>query len=555
MSITAQNRSLPDWFTQIRLGHTVLPRFQRFEAWNHSTISQLFNTIFQGLPVGAMLILEIGDKELFITRPIVGAPLTSNKAKEHLLDGQQRLTALWRGLHNNYEDRTYFLVFNRDEESGMKYYVESIARYKKSTDVEARPVWANKPKEQWQRKMIPLNLLAPGEQVVAQLRAWVREAIEDRDEADKIYDEVINIRTQLAVFNLPFLALKSVTSRETALDVFIKMNTSAAPLSTYDIVVAQIEIDEEDSLHNRISDMKQMNPNIVDYYPAENLTLYVNALLQDRLPSNSTYMERDFGSTILINWEQILKGVSRTVAFLENERIFDSARLPTDVVVPVLVALWAITPEMGDAEGRAREFIRKYLWRSFFTERYEKSTNSRSLTDFRQLKAIINNTSSEIPEIFLESKYPIVEISDLLQAGWPKNRQRLARAILALALKNGGEDIADGSTATRKNLKTREYHHLFPNAHLDRAGFKENEIFRSLNCALITWKTNRSISDKTPETYLSERQKPDGVDEATVKRRLNSHLIPYDEMKNGEYEIFLEKRASLVFEKLKQLCE
>jgi hypothetical protein len=31
------------------------------------------------------------------------------KVLEHLLDGQQRLTALWRVLHNNYEDETYFV--------------------------------------------------------------------------------------------------------------------------------------------------------------------------------------------------------------------------------------------------------------------------------------------------------------------------------------------------------------------------------------------------------------------------------------------------------------
>jgi len=104
MAIEARNRPLPDWFTRIRTRQLVLPRFQRFEAWGHASVTQLFNTILQDLPVGAVLILEIGNEEPFISRPLKGAPETGERVSEHLLDGQQRLTALWRGLNNNYED-------------------------------------------------------------------------------------------------------------------------------------------------------------------------------------------------------------------------------------------------------------------------------------------------------------------------------------------------------------------------------------------------------------------------------------------------------------------
>ena len=138
MSINAQNRSLPDWFTRIRTRQTVLPRFQRFEAWGHSNVTQMFNTILQGLPVGSVLVLEIGNEEPFISRTIQGAPETGERITEHLLDGQQRLTGLWRGLHNNYEARTYFLYLSEEEETGMPYYVNSIARWRNDGDTEQR---------------------------------------------------------------------------------------------------------------------------------------------------------------------------------------------------------------------------------------------------------------------------------------------------------------------------------------------------------------------------------------------------------------------------------
>jgi len=128
MAINALNRSLPDWFARIRTRQTVLPRFQRFEAWSHANVTQLFNTILQGLPAGAVLVLEVGAEEPFISRTLVGAPETGERITEHLLDGQQRLTALWRGLNNNYEDRTYFLYLEPDEEMGIPYYFYCVTK-------------------------------------------------------------------------------------------------------------------------------------------------------------------------------------------------------------------------------------------------------------------------------------------------------------------------------------------------------------------------------------------------------------------------------------------
>src|ERR1019366_2066757 len=181
---------------------TVLPRFQRFEAWGHPSVVQLFNTILQDLPVGAVLVLEVGNEEPFISRTIKGAPETGERVTEQLLDGQQRLTALWRGLHNNYDDRTYFLFFKTDEETGMPQYVDSIGRWGRKGETQLRPFWANQPKEQWKRRMIPLDLCAPDISAQQRFREWAKEAIEGQDERDSVSDTVSLIRQNFASFNL-----------------------------------------------------------------------------------------------------------------------------------------------------------------------------------------------------------------------------------------------------------------------------------------------------------------------------------------------------------------
>jgi hypothetical protein len=149
------------------------------------------------------------------------------------------------------------------------------------------------------------------------------------------------------------------------------------------------------------------------------LALYGSALLQGRAPTNLTYLANDFGSRLVANWETFLSGVSRTVEFLGQERIFDAARLPTDVVVPVLVALWGLAPRGLDAEGRARTIVRKYLWRACFSNRYERSTSSRSLADFVELKALIEGVGGATPAIFDDAQHPLPQPEELIAAGWP----------------------------------------------------------------------------------------------------------------------------------------
>jgi uncharacterized protein with ParB-like and HNH nuclease domain len=103
----AHDRRLPEWFDRIRTRQITLPRFQRFVAWGHGQVADLLTTVLRGLPAGASLILEVGDAEKFKSRALTDAPQTGERVTEQLLDGQQRLTALWRSLHEKFTDRTY----------------------------------------------------------------------------------------------------------------------------------------------------------------------------------------------------------------------------------------------------------------------------------------------------------------------------------------------------------------------------------------------------------------------------------------------------------------
>ena len=420
----ARNRTLPQWLERIRSRQISLPRFQRFEAWNYQQVAGLIDTVLHELPAGAVLVLEVGDEEQFQSRTVVGAPTSGEKVTEQLLDGQQRLTSLWRALHNDYEDRSYFVQLQTDEETGAPYSVKSWQRWEKNG--KTYPEWLNDPAQLWNKRLLPVHLLRPDTKAVSELKIWAQQvAQDDRDKQDEVIDRAYELRTKFDRFNIPFLSLSSTTPQETALNVFIQMNTSATVLSAYDIVVAQVEAGMKMSLHDLVGDLKIEIPHIESYGEPADLMLSVGALLQDKVPAKTSFLSKGFGNSLVENWDRLTDGLKRAVAFLEDEKVFDGKRLPTDVVLATLAALWSDAPVGLDAEGRARTTLRKYFWRACFTERYERTSATRSLVDYRELKALICGQAVE-PLIFNDIEYSLPTKEQLLTAGWPAKKGSLA---------------------------------------------------------------------------------------------------------------------------------
>jgi len=570
----AHDRFLPEWFNRIRSRQITLPRFQRFMAWGHGEVSGLLTTVLRGLPSGATLILEVGDEEKFKSRTMVDAPESGEKVTEQLLDGQQRLTALWRSLHDKYPDRSYLIGFEDDPGDGSTKlpYVYGQARWRKNGS--RYPMWVDDPKECWNRGFIPITLLRPDD-ILPEIRQWIATSVgNDHDKKDKLFDEIIALRDKVKAFNLPYLALPAKTPKEVALDVFIKMNTSSVHLSTYDIVVALVEEETGKSLHEHVDALNMAVPRAAEYADLPSLVLDVVALRQDRIPSQAGYRGIDY-TRMLNEWDSVVKSIKGMVSFLEDESIFDAQRLPSYTAIPILAAMWEHLPTQPDKLGNARLLLRKYLWRAFLTSRYEQSSTSNALQDYRGLRKVLcDGAAEDVVPILNQESYPLPSKEMVLQADWPKRKSILGRGLLSLQLKCGAEDLADGARATVATITSkehpREYHHLFPAATLDDAGIPDEQVFRALNCALVTWRTNRTISDKDPITYLKERADNCTLGEDEMKRRLRTHLIPYarlavgydgipDDERRGrvknDYDAFLSARAEVLAKAAHRACE
>lgn len=548
----ARNRKLEDWYGKIRRGEIKLPRFQRFEAWDRQRICSLLEMVIHNLPLGITLVLEVGSEEQFISRYLETAPQNKDRVTEHLLDGQQRLTALWRAFHNNYDLETYYIYlkeFDRtDGEEGRddcsvfyrtRYYQKNSLRY---------PLWCDNPAMCLERGMIPTNLLCP-EDRQREIDDWIEAATremepdEGKEELRRFYefqkrvsDRIKELRSTVANYNPPYLSLPANTDKTVALNVFINMNTNSKPLSQYDIIVAEVESVMEQSLHDLEAGLNWKYPEIARYSPLSSQILTTSALLQGNLPNQRGAWDMN-KKRMVDNWETMSIGLHRMATFLQGEGIYDEQRLPTNAVLAVIAALYAYIPESSDKRGQDELLLKRYLWYAFFTDRYENAAASRAFADFNGLKRAItgerksDGTPYGIGDVPIFADHAFVEVEEIMSAEWPKRATIRGRGVLAVACRLGALDFSTGERLDAGTIRQRHYHHIYPDALLKEAGINS---FLAVNCALIADTTNMAIGRKDPLDYLKDRYA--WTSETIVRERLQSHFIPIKELANGGYE-------------------
>ena len=568
------SRSVKDWVRDTFRGVVRLPSFQREESWKKNMVRKFLTTlIYKSRPVGVLLVLETdSSQDGFATKPISGFPefnRDSEKCTSYLLDGQQRITALLRAFHDNYEKETYYIRFRND---GRRYELASILDLEDEdmgVVVHSKNVqWYRSPKEEYQNGLFPIRLLNPeGE---PSYMKWVREAQCN----DEFIEFIIDIRSDLHGKTIPYLSLPSSTSTSEAIDVFIEMNTSSVRLSHFDIAVAQFEAKTRKQLPDFIEKLEEEVPKIklIEGKTTRsggigNMALLGSCLLQDISPTFSNFMKLDM-LRLEKDWDIFCDGVKWTVNLLDELKIYNGTALPTHVPLRVLPALWREIPKRGDARADAMRIIRAYLWRSFCTHRYSRQANNRLRDDFHRMKALFK--AKRFPpadEVFTAKEdFAVPSVDDLLYHG----RGALGivtRGVLVASLQGGGRDIAEDEKYSRSNYVSRQKHHIFPKALLKNAGDQDPDL--ALNLMYISGFTNRTVGAKYPGDYLLDRVSksahPDDPD-GNIRARLETHLIPADVLMEctransksrsleNMYTEFIKARAKLVAAEIKRLC-
>lgn len=556
--------SIKKWMEMVKKGEVQVPEFQRNYVWDCKRVMGLIEAILKGRPIGSLLGLEVNaEKEEvpFKPRSIDCAPESKLESCRFLvLDGQQRLTALWHALMNADNKHCYFIEYDEKNPSASP-----VGRAERRP-VNNKTTWINDNKKCVKKGYIPVHLLAENPENV---RNWINDAYKNEqgmvnpDKTVMLQDWIKKMRNQILNFKIPYLSLPEKISEADAIDAFIESNTSAQKLRKFDLTVATMRrtLKDKDNLRGLRDETGEKIPVILKYINEDelgDLLLKIACLRQDIPPTEGNYGRKEVLEDIQENIQNIRTGIDWTCNFLRSDSIFSAKFLPSRVPLRVLPALHGALPSNERDRDSCRKLTRKYLWRAFFTSRYTSDAAHLLLSDYRGLRdAFKNNARKPKVDILNEDDYSLPTAEQLKETpGWPTRQGTLPRAILTLFLIKGARDICSNETINYNNIEGAEAHHIFPIKYLEEKADIDNDSNNPLNCMLISRRANRRARSKPPLEYLSDLYSMDlraEIGKPDIQSRLESHLIPAklllrENVKDVKqhYKAFLRERAKLI---------
>lgn len=611
---------IKDWLELIKKHELCLPRFQRPGVWKTEMVKKLIESIIRKRPLGVFWVLETEPKNpMFRPRNIMGEKVKPSVCRYLLLDGQQRITALWKSLYDK-DDVSYFIQYEKDDDKGYYIPLDYVPKNGENGMVVDYPKKGkgsdivNDVPSQMEEKIFPVKLLNPN----------CDSNIIDKWLPNEKYSEVkkmiMEIRETFKDTTLSYFMLtKEKTSRKDALNTYQTINTSSVKLTPYHLAISIMEdntprdaislYDMRDNLEDKVKTIDDLETDDLG-----ELILKIFCLMgeKSRMPSGSAYKTLDYNE-LIERKEDIIEGIKWAVERLGKScKIWHGTQLPSVVPLRVLPALHQHAPKDGVKKAEVNRIVKKYLWHAFLTSRYEKQANQNLKEDFDGLKNFMESLKKNISvkkrkkiensiEIFNKTKYPCPTKGKIMARSWPQNNAKstLSRGILLACCQDKaktlmGDDELDINSFNKdmKNKKNvRERHHIFPKQQTRNLGVWEykdkdngenwNINLKSgnlaLNCMLIPLEENRDFEDLLPGDYLGELSTNIGKNgDNKIKKMLETHLIPEDiaeilfETKQDslpddedkacdeikdKFKEFLEKRAEAVLKRIEKLLE
>ncbi len=604
-------RRLGDWLKDLAGDKIALPDFQRSYVWKRGRVAKYLAALFSGRPTGVFLVLEKSDPAQFAARTLKNVDSDVARARELVIDGQQRLTSLWNALHPVSNGVRYFIEVKNL--SALDMGPETVHPYASGS-----PDWRRLRDAQtaYAENKIPVDLLLPQTKESSgseesddpynpgPIWEWCNQALPDAADGARRLENAIKeaLVTRLKYeVNLHYCPLPASTDADQAIDIFVQTNQSSATIKMFDIVVATARKDHDASLRDVIAQFHRESDLTRHFFrgddektiPEIGEWLLKVACLRVRRdgsqaglpPKTSNYRKAlrfimdgpstDATSQGASSVSQLLHDMERSLHRLSE---FGSCTDRTWVSWPAAHVLSALEPSLGAIsksvhKDEARRLLTTFIWRAFITSRYEVRANDALLEDYRGLVACLaairqDEPLPSLPPIFDENRFPIPTEAHLTRdLGWINTKSRLARAIVAATLYRGAVDWVTGEKLTVARVRDLEAagdldrHHVFASSYLKDVT-ERKRINHGLNGVVLDKATNLTLAGISPRGYLEKvLHKSTSLTETELRQRVESHFVAYDQLWEAKgvataptYEQFLRSRASLVASAFRELA-
>jgi len=565
--------SVADVIDKIDYNQYLLPAIQRDFVWSSSKIEMLFDSLMQGYPIGSMLLWRVNGKNTenqrfysilrkYRERYLIRSEEISTKnipSFEVVLDGQQRLTALYIGLKGSYAYKGYNLAWKDTEYAIPTRYLYLNLKYKKNR--------RNDLNDSDDDRMYEFTFIKPDEALnsddnnkwfkvgdilgikgTSQLNSYFKKNDIFEEESQEILSRLHDI---VHLEKLIHYYLEESSDFTRALNIFIRINSGGISLSYSDLVMSTtimgwMKLDAKKEINGLVDELVKEYGFLVnkDFILRTYLILY-NDDIKFRVHNFSIKNAKEFET----HWEEIKLTIKEVFQLVNDFGYAANTLTSMNALLPIVYYLYktdrvrGFCQKVGYKEDRAliKRWLHVVLLHQIFGGQAEgvlkaiRDTIKKDIskgTDIFPARAIAIRLSKTNKSITVDEEF----IQGLL---YTSKDSRYAFPILALLFPH-------------LDYKNRDFHldHCHPLSHFNEKKLKAKGIslnddnkeyytnwdyFNSIiNLQMLDGNENKSKNAKDLNVWVAENS-----------ISLKKYYLP-KELDLADFPTFVEKRMDLL---------
>lgn len=579
MSFDTTKTNLKELLADVHSGKLQLPEFQRDYVWNEGDVRSLIESIAKGFPVGALLTLERGGSIEFKPRGIEGTSVEGTEPEQLLLDGQQRMTSLYKTIYSKdparvrtakgqVVERFFYLSIERalapmaDIEDAIELVPPDRIRrsnFAKDIDLDlsAREL-------EYDQLLFPLNqTLDPTKWIFDCVGHWAGKGEQRLEELLRFQREILE---QVQAYAMPVIRLSKDNSREAVCTVFEKVNVGGKKLDAFELVTAiyaaaGFDLREDWSgtrkVHGRLGRMKAKLPPkglfaelaATDFLQACTVlhtrevrqAAVANGASGKEVPPVTCTREALLGLPLQAyckHADAVETGFVEAAQFLNEQKILWARDLPYPPQMVAMAATFALlSAQLRNAAAMSK--LAQWFWSGVLGEFYGSATETKIARDVPDLLGWLEGGSA--PRTISDTSFQSSRLDTL--------RSRLSAAYKgfhALLMRSGCRDFISGKGVEVMTVYSDalDIHHIFPRAWCEKQGIPPGVYNSIVNKTALSKGTNIAIGGNAPSVYLARIEAKHGLSPEALDEILRSHLIEPAHLRADDFEAFYAARKA-----------
>jgi len=511
----------------IEKGQIKIPQFQREFVWELRRCARLVDSIVKGYPIGTLIFWKTKER-LRSIRNIGGCNLPEppeGDFVEYVLDGQQRLTALFASLKG--------LKVERDDHKTDDFSEMYIDLEAKEND-----------------QIVIMDISSKEEKSVIRITDLLYGGLSSLAKyPDRYHKKLDEYKEQMVSYNYSTIQVREAPI-DIATEIFTRINVGGKPLTLFEIMVAKtFEPKQNFDLSEKFDALiERLEP--LDYETISDITvLQTISLLLAHECKRQTILKLD-KKDFIRTWPDAVDAIERAVEYFRGfYHIPVSQLLPYNVLIVPFAYFFYHHP--AKPTGDKQKYLQDFFWRCSLSGRYSSGVEGKLAQDIKQRIDLILEDKDPTYDWGVDTSPEFIDTN-----GWFSAGRSYVKAILCIYAYQQPKSFNDNSIVNISNYwlkqaNSKNYHHFFPRAYLRKIG-REDDANHILNITIVDdFLNKREIRDQPPSKYMRrfEKQNPHLVE------AMRSHLI-MDLDKFGvwedDYDIFCEERAKAVSAELKK---